>query len=110
MQDTYDDSNSNDRRGHGDFVIGVMAGAAIGAAVALLYAPVRGRDARGLISDRMHKGMDRASAAIDRGKELAAQGRDLADQGRSMASDARDTVAQALNDGREAYRRVKQDA
>jgi gas vesicle protein len=90
--------------------MGVLAGAALGAAVALLYAPVRGREAREMIGDRVKRGVDRASAAVERGKEFAAQGRHLAEQGREFVSSARDTVSQAVADGRDAYRRVKQNA
>lgn len=110
MPERYDDTLYTERRGHGDFVVGVLAGAAIGAAVALLYAPMRGRETREMLGERFHEGMNRASAAIDRGRELAAQGRDLAHQGRGLVSDARDAVSQAVADGRDAYRRVKADA
>ncbi len=110
MHDRYDDSINEGRRGHGDFFVGVLAGAALGAAVALLYAPVRGRDAREMIGERVQDGLDRASSAIDRGREIASQGRDLAERGKSLVTDARDTVNQALADGRDAYRRVKQNA
>lgn len=110
MQETYEWAEPAEHRGHGDFFIGVLAGAAIGAAVALLYAPVRGREAREMIGDRVKKGVDRASAAVERGRELAAQGRDLAEQGRSVVNSARETVAQAVSEGRSAYRRVKENA
>jgi gas vesicle protein len=108
MYDYNDETTA--RRGHGDFVLGVLTGAALGAAAALLYAPVRGRDAREMIGERVQKGVERANAAIDRGRELAAKGSDLASQGRSFVDDARETVTQAVKDGREAYRRVKQHA
>jgi gas vesicle protein len=109
MNDTYG-WEETETRGHGDFVMGILAGAALGAAVALLYAPVRGRDAREMIGERVKRGVDRASSAVERGRELAAQGRQLAEQGRDMVSSAKDTVAQAVTDGRNAYRRVKEDA
>ena len=110
MHDTYGWEDTTETRGHGDFVMGVLAGAALGAAVALLYAPVRGRDAREMIGERVKRGVDRASAAVDRGRELAAQGKQLAEQGRGFVASAKDTVSQAVADGRSAYRRVKENA
>jgi len=100
---SYDDSNSTEGRGHGDFVLGVVVGATVGAAVALLYAPMRGREAREMIGERVQQGVDRANAAIDKGRELAAQGR-------GVVADARSAVGQALDEGKQVYRRVKENA
>jgi gas vesicle protein len=109
MHDTYGWEETQ-TRGHGDFVMGVLAGAALGAAVALLYAPVRGREARDRIGASVKRGVDRASSAVERGRELAAQGRQLAEQGRDFVSTAKETVSQAVAEGRDAYRRVKENA
>ena len=93
--------------GHGDFVMGALVGAAVGAAVALLYAPVRGRDAREMIGERVQEGLSRASATAETGRRLAEKGRDLVEQSRGLVSDARHTLVQAVADGRDAYLRVK---
>lgn len=117
MYESYEEFTNTPRSGHGDFFVGVLAGAALGAAVALLYAPVRGRDAREMLSERFQEGKNRANAAFergrelaDRGRELASRGREIAEQGRGFVSEAREVVSQAVADGREAYRRVKADA
>jgi gas vesicle protein len=110
MYDSFDGSTTTGRSGNGDFFVGILAGAALGAAVALLYAPVRGREAREMLSERFQSGLDRANAAMERGRELASHGREVAERGKGMVSDAREVVSQAINDGRDAYRRVKQNA
>jgi gas vesicle protein len=54
-----------------------VAGAAVGATLALLFAPTTGRDAR----RRIAKHADRSRDAIaDRGREIYEKGKDLADE------------------------------
>lgn len=61
-----------------------LVGAALGAAVALLYAPQSGKDTRRLIAKKTEKGkdvlMDSSKEVMDRGKELFDRGRELADE------------------------------
>ncbi len=102
-----DNVYKGERDGHGDFFVGALIGAAVGAAVALLYAPVRGSDAREMIADHVQEGLNRASATADVGRKLAEKGRELVAHSKDIVSDARDTLVQAAEDGRDAYRRVK---
>jgi gas vesicle protein len=61
-----------------------LVGAAVGAAVALLYAPQSGRDTRRLIAKKTEEGRemlaDSSKDALERGKELFDKGRELADE------------------------------
>jgi gas vesicle protein len=61
-----------------------LVGAAVGAAVALLYAPQSGRETRKLLAKKTEQGRevlaDSSKEVIDRGKELFDRGRELADE------------------------------
>ena len=61
-----------------------LVGAALGAAVALLYAPQSGKDTRRLIAKKTEQGrevlVDSSKEVLDRGKELFDRGRELADE------------------------------
>jgi gas vesicle protein len=48
------------------FTIGVITGALVGAAVALLYAPNKGKDLRDKISYRLHSMLDELNDTLDR--------------------------------------------
>lgn len=64
-----------------------FAGAAIGTAVALLYAPKSGEETRHTISKRTGEGRE---ALAESGKELFDRSRDLYDKGRKIADEAAD--------------------
>lgn len=66
-------------------VIWFIAGTAIGAAVALLYAPQSGEQTRRLIGDKAKEGKE---ALADSGKEMMDRGRELYERGRKMADEA----------------------
>lgn len=71
----------------GDKVVWFLAGAAIGAAIALLYAPASGEETRARILDRANEGRD---ALSDRGRDLMDKGRELYSKGKGLADDAAD--------------------
>jgi gas vesicle protein len=71
----------------GDKVVWFLAGAAIGAAIALLYAPASGEETRAKILEKANEGRD---ALGDRGKDLMERGRELYSKGKSMADEAAD--------------------
>ena len=73
----------------GDKVVWFLAGAAIGAAIALLYAPASGEETRAKLLDRANEGRDLFG---DRGRELMDRGRELYSKGKSMADDAADML------------------
>jgi len=71
----------------GNAIAWFVAGAALGAAVALLYAPKSGRDTRKMLNRTTREGREAVEAS---GKELMEKGRDLYDRGRKIAYDAAD--------------------
>jgi gas vesicle protein len=77
-----------------------LAGGAIGATIALLYAPQTGRDTRRLIKKRTREGrealLDGSRDLVDKGRDLVDKGRDLYEKGRRVADDA----AEMLERGR----------
>jgi gas vesicle protein len=64
-----------------------LVGAAVGASVALLYAPQSGKDTRRLIAKKTEEGRDILS---DSGKEVLDRGKELFDKGRELADEAAD--------------------
>jgi gas vesicle protein len=64
-------------------VVWFFAGAAIGAAIALLYAPASGEETRRKIADGR-------SALGESGKEVFERGRELYERGRQLADEAAD--------------------
>lgn len=62
-----------------------VAGAAIGAAVALLYAPQSGEETRTYLGK---KAKDSRDALADSSKEMMDRGRELYERGRRMADEA----------------------
>ena len=80
-----------------DNLIWFLAGAAVGAAVALLFAPKTGRELRKIISDKTSEGRD---YMVETGRDLYGKGRDLYERGREVAEDA----AELIEKGRKAVR------
>jgi len=62
-----------------------FAGAALGASIALLYAPQTGRDTRRLIKRKTVKGRE---ALADTSRDLMDKGRELFEKGRQVADEA----------------------
>jgi gas vesicle protein len=70
---------------HTGSLVWFVAGAALGATIALLYAPQAGRDTRRIIGTKTRQGRD---ALADTGRDLIDKGRDLYEKGRRVADDA----------------------
>lgn len=64
-----------------------FAGAALGATVALLYAPKSGKDTRRMLGKKARQGRE---AVADVSRDALEKGRDLYEKGRKMADDAAD--------------------
>ncbi|MFN9265910.1 MAG: YtxH domain-containing protein [Acidobacteriota bacterium] len=71
-----------------------LTGAAIGAAVAILYAPASGEVTRRRIVRRAEESADVLS---EKGQELVERGRELYQQGRKMADEAADLFDRGRN-------------
>ncbi|HTD43417.1 MAG TPA: YtxH domain-containing protein [Bryobacteraceae bacterium] len=70
---------------NGERMIWFVAGAALGAAVALLYAPQAGDRTRRMIS---RKAKESREVLSESGRDLLDKGRDLYEKGRKVADDA----------------------
>ena len=70
-----------------DRLVWFLTGAALGAAVALLYAPQSGKDTRRYIGKKARHGRE---AIGDVSREALDKGRELYEKGRKMADDAAD--------------------
>ena len=86
---------SRDDGGAGSVLLAFILGAVSGAAVALLYAPVSGRETREYLGDK-------AAEARAKAAEAAAKGRDALNQGR-------ETLGTAIERGREAYQQARRE-
>jgi gas vesicle protein len=64
-----------------------VAGAVLGGAVALLYAPKSGKETRQFINKKTGEGKE---ALNQTGKEVAEKGREIFDRGKQIADDAAD--------------------
>ena len=62
-----------------------LTGAAVGAALALLFAPASGEETRRYLGRKAEEGRD---AIADTGRDLVGKGRDLYDKGRKIADEA----------------------
>ena len=80
--------------GVGTVLLAFILGAISGAAVALLYAPVTGKETREFLGERAKEGRARASEAAERGRQVFTQ--------------SRDTLNQAIERGREAYQQARE--
>jgi gas vesicle protein len=72
---------------YGSKVVWFMAGIAIGATVALLYAPATGEETRRQIARKAQKGRD---ALADSGGDMLDRGREMYERGRKLADEAAD--------------------
>jgi len=95
---------NQDGIGAGGVLLAFIAGAAVGAAVALLYAPASGDEAREYVSRRAREGRERA-------EETARQGREMLNRQRENITTAFERARdQALSAARDAVRDKEQDA
>lgn len=101
----------------GLFLMGVVAGAAIGAGVALLFAPQSGRETRhdlaesgAAVKDRVSTGYatltDRAGATVEDARETV---EDWISHTRDTLDETRRRLDAAVEAGREAYEDKKQE-
>ena len=82
----------------GGILVAFVAGAAVGAAVALLFAPAAGGDTRRYLNDRAREGRDRAAEAARRKAEAVNRVR----QNLTAAFDRARQQAQTAKEGPDA--------
>jgi len=77
-------------------VVWFCAGAAIGAAIALLYAPGSGEETRQRLADTAERGKGKLAESsrdlVERGRELYERGRELADEASEVIESGRKLV------------------
>jgi gas vesicle protein len=88
-------SHQNQGIGSGTLLLAFVAGAAVGAAVALLFAPASGTETRAYVNRRAREAHDRATQA--------------AEQGREMFNRQRDQFTTAFDRARQAQRQAEGD-
>lgn len=71
-----------------------IAGAAVGAAVALLYAPASGMTTRKYIGDKTREG---GHAIAETSKDMYERGREIYERGRKLADEAADMLDRGRN-------------
>jgi gas vesicle protein len=102
---------ANDGNTAKGFLFGLIAGGAIGAALALLYAPKSGRELRGDIKKRTDDLVEDAeeyiSTAREKAVELINEGKKRAD---NMISDARKRAEELLHDAEKVLSGAKDKA
>jgi gas vesicle protein len=72
---------------YGDKIVWFVAGAALGATIALLYAPAPGHETRRKLAEKTDQGRQ---ALADQGRDLYERGKDMYDRGRKLADEAAD--------------------
>lgn len=100
----YENEGSQMGSGGGGFVVGLLAGAAIGAGIGMLLAPKSGAELREQLSGRANDLAEKASQQYRRASGVA---NDLAERGREMYGTARDAVNRGT---KEAQRYVRETA
>lgn len=120
--------NSDNGSGGGGFLLGLIIGGALGAALALLYAPQRGEDTRGFVAQKSN---EYASAAKSKTSEMAdalrqnaasigdkagdvvdslkSKAGDVSSRASDMVSSVKDTAQTAINQGKEAFNQKKHE-
>ena len=69
-------SHQNQGIGSGTVLLAFVAGAAIGAAVALLFAPASGSETRAYVNRRAREARDRAAQAAEHGRDTFSRQRE----------------------------------
>jgi gas vesicle protein len=122
-----------------DFVVGMLVGSAIGAAVALLYAPQPGDATRDMIKQKAGEAKDKAGELASTAKEKAgtvagtisstvtekvgtvrdsakgvvdqvkSSAQDLVERGRTLVETKKDQVAAAVDAGKQAYQEKRSE-
>ena len=87
---------------NGDKLIWLLVGAALGATVALLYAPQSGDHTRRLIAKKARKGrdmmMEQGGELFDKGRDFVEEhGGDLMDKGRGLYKQGKRVADEAAN-------------
>jgi gas vesicle protein len=100
------DEYRNDDQGGAGFVLGLIAGAVVGAGLGMLFAPKSGAELRGQLSDQADELATMASRQYRRAAETA---NDLAERGRGYYQTARNAARTTANDVRDTANDMAED-
>jgi gas vesicle protein len=78
-----------------------LAGAGVGALLALLLAPKTGEQTRKLIAEKAEEGKD---YVVSKGQEFKGQAEGLVEKGKELVTKQKERLAEALEAGKEAAR------
>lgn len=81
-------------------VLWFVAGASIGATIALLFAPQSGEETRAYIGKQARRGRRKLNEA---GREVFDKGRELYDRGRDLAEEAADMMEEGIDRARRTF-------
>jgi gas vesicle protein len=102
--ETYDNAEVG---GGNEFILGLLCGTAVGAAIGLLLAPKTGAELRHQLADsadrfrrRASETYGQASSAVNRAVE---KGREVMDKGRDTARQARDQARDTMENARSSF-------
>ncbi|MEP6961906.1 MAG: YtxH domain-containing protein [Acidobacteriota bacterium] len=84
-------------KNNSDKLVWFVAGASIGATLAILFAPQSGEETRRLLGEQARKSRDKVA---DASREAFEKGRGLYEQGREMAEEAADAVERGIGRAR----------
>jgi len=81
-----------------------VAGMAIGAILALLFAPKSGKETRELIASKAEEGKDYVAV---KGKELRRQAEEIVEKSKDLVAKQKEMLSSALEAGKQAYQQEK---
>jgi gas vesicle protein len=99
---TYDRTNG----GGNEFMIGLLCGTAVGAAIGLLLAPKSGAELRNQLADSADRLRRKAGETYEQASGTVSE---MVDKGRSVAEDAMDKGRDALRQGRDKFDEARND-
>ncbi|MFN2217168.1 MAG: YtxH domain-containing protein [Anaerolineae bacterium] len=95
-----------EKNGAGDFLAGFLVGALVGAAAALLFAPMSGEETRVMIRE---KGVELGHRADEMSAEARKRAEELQLQAKERAEALQDRVKVAVEEGKATATKTKED-